>query len=453
MHQLRNDKKCPACENRLTDIGQAFCRDTTLQAFVYKYVPETFLKEIKQRTDFIKKRLPTEEERAMLADWSITDFGQYLCLKDEMISFSIEYVSREQILNHNKNQFLPSTSADSEEKSPKKNDFRSYFRCPAGVKIKHLKMLLEGKLEIPDNYVLYFIELETEDIVEENYTLQDLVYIFGWNRLKPLRIYFTLARLMPEEDKPPVLEVQLADQTEVPDSGPPQLECAEMPSLVGSALTVNLSTAMFEKDSNRNSPNGLLPRMPIITTTRDGPPKKKRKREPKKEKPSHLPLNAAAKHSPPTSAAHPSHLPDFQLDTPKNSSPTIWPLAKSPPIAISDLKGQSPNISDSYQFTPPESSASTPVVKSSTSPTLLTVEQSNKQLNHVFAPINSAPNTPLPLDDPPTLAVERQKSADAFYRQRIIDAMSNGTFKIQKNSFIVQKQPSFLTMPQSTIIP
>jgi hypothetical protein len=497
LQQLQNDKKCPECDNKLDGLENAFCRDTTLQAFVYKYVPSTFWKEIKQRSDFIKKQSPTEKELEMIADWKIADFGQYLCLPDEMLSFSVEFLSRDEILKKLKHHSSPSTSENASETSSPKNVngsasvFCRYFRCPAAVKIKHLKSLLEGKLELPDNYVLYFIELNSGEIIEENYTLQDLIYIFGWTRQKPFKLHFTLTPLVPEEDKPPVLEVESIDQSEIIDSGPPPLD--PEPTTKMPAFTVNLSTSLFDKERKGNSPNGIMPRLPIITPASEMPPKKKRRIGPRKEKASKVQekRNSISSAAPTTAAvtANPSPIPDIQsqqqeqqnnLQT-NNPSPLIKSPSYSTAATINgNEKGQSPpkhfDLTKVATPIPGNSSSSSPpattittttkingFTKSSTSPTLLTVEQSNKQLNQIFAPIHSAPNTPIPNDIPEKSKTNLQtiplsKSADEKNDEAVIIAMRQHmevvrtTMKIHENNYILSNRPNFL-MPQSTIIP
>uniref|UniRef100_A0A914Z3W8 RING-type domain-containing protein n=1 Tax=Panagrolaimus superbus TaxID=310955 RepID=A0A914Z3W8_9BILA len=482
LRQLQNDRKCPECNNQLNDIKKAFFRDTTLQSFVYKYVPSTFWKEIKQRSDFIKKQSPTEEELQIIADWSIADFGQYLCLPDEMLSFSVEFISRDEILTEQlKHHASPSTSEDSTESTiTKKSEFCRYFRCPAGVKIKHLKSLLEGKLVLPDNYVLYFIELESGEIIEESYSLQDLVYIFGWRRQKPFKLHFTLTPLVPEEDKPPVLEVELFDQSEAIDSGPPPLELeptAKMP-----AFTVNLSTSFFDKEHKGAFINGgILPRPAIITPASDMPPKKKRRMGPRKEKPAQLKLQEKRNSlsSAPAAAATPPNpspqlFPDIQSpqhqqqqQQPRNNNnnmQAISPsLTKSPPTTAATLngiisKGQSPPTA-----APGNSSTSSPIngfsKLATSSPVLLTVEQSNTQISQVLAPIHSAPNTPIPNEfhEKPTVQiVPLSKSADKNRDEAVKVAMrqlEDVPTKINENNFMLANRQNFLTMPRPQIFP
>uniref|UniRef100_A0AC34GNZ0 RING-type domain-containing protein n=1 Tax=Panagrolaimus sp. ES5 TaxID=591445 RepID=A0AC34GNZ0_9BILA len=504
LRQLQNDRKCPECNNQLNDIKKAFFRDTTLQSFVYKYVPSTFWKEIKQRSDFIKKQSPTDEELQIIADWSIADFGQYLCLPDEMLSFSVEFLSRDEILKEQlKHHTSPSTSEDSMETTlPKKSEFCRYFRCPAGVKIKHLKSLLEGKLVLPDNYVLYFIELDSGEIIEESYSLQDLVYIFGWTRQKPFKLHFTLTPLVPEEDKPPVLEVELIDQSEAIDSGPPPLELE--PTTKMPAFTVNLSTSFFDKEHKGACINGgILPRPAIITPASDMPPKKKRRMGPRKEKPAQLKLQSkrnsltsapaattTAMIVTPTAATppNPSPQPFSNIQSPQpqqqqhqntnnNNMQTLSPsLTKSPPTTTKTTaatmngiisKGQSPPKNfDQKKLSPAgHSSTSSPIngfsKLATSSPTLLTVEQSNKQLSQVLAPIHSAPNTPIPNEfheKPNIQTVPLSKSADknrddvdviAAMRQKFEDVRT----KMHENNFILANGPNFLTMPRPQIFP
>lgn len=116
-------------------------------------------------------------------------------------------------------------------------------------------------------------------------TLQDVVYLYHWDRQQPLQIYFTLIRSADEEDPPPVLDAeemptinteQLGD-TETKNSHLSNSEKCKSPSLQIPNLSIQLPPNSFNE--------GII-NYPIITTvevertvssdTRSPVPRKKR---------------------------------------------------------------------------------------------------------------------------------------------------------------------------------
>uniref|UniRef100_A0AC34R329 RING-type domain-containing protein n=1 Tax=Panagrolaimus sp. JU765 TaxID=591449 RepID=A0AC34R329_9BILA len=269
LKHLEKSKSCPTCQIELKNLQTSFQPDHTLQDFVYKYAATTYWKEIRQRSDYIEKRFPTIEEKKLIADWKLIQFSQFLCLKNEKIPITVEYISPNDLLKYSLNGENSTTEI--------KSKFIRHFRCLSSVKIKHLKKLLQGKFDLPDNYVLQFIDLDSEEILEDDYSFQDLIYIFGWKRENSIIIRFTLSKLCSDEDKPPVLQVEEFIDVNNQNDSPPKLTpeppiLHKMPS-----LTVNLSTDLFTAGSSKSTS-----KLPIITKTNDPIPKKKRKISAKK---------------------------------------------------------------------------------------------------------------------------------------------------------------------------
>ena len=69
LKHLKVSKTCPVCGNDLgSKLGKAIGRDLFLQRLVYKIVPDMYWKEVMQRTEYLRKRVISEEEIAFLLD-------------------------------------------------------------------------------------------------------------------------------------------------------------------------------------------------------------------------------------------------------------------------------------------------------------------------------------------------------------------------------------------------
>jgi len=115
------------------------------------------------------------------------------------------------------------------------------------------------------------------DAIDEEFTMQDMAYLYSWNRRQPMKLIFTLLKVACEEDKPPELDVQempeLCRETPVDNmsSFATMISCEpQIPS-----LTVSLAANYFENITNGE--HGPSHHPPIITTTVPPPPKKRKK--------------------------------------------------------------------------------------------------------------------------------------------------------------------------------
>ncbi|VDN03540.1 unnamed protein product [Thelazia callipaeda] len=304
-----NCTKCGvSCGN---DLGEAFVRDDTLQKLVYKMVPDLYWQELHQRGEFLRKRIVSPDEKATILDKRLLQLASELCAPDEMISLCLEYISpgipdtdidensskeeenegeegkkekNKEIENKegiNKEEVAvpkstdenkPSTVADADRLEKQETiltSFKRYFRCQAATKISALRKLLEAKLEVLDTYKLCFVDSDCNVVLDDQCTLQDVVYMFSWQRLGPMKILFTLQRPL-EEEKPPVLDMEFMPElvAEEPISQASAPTIAIETAIQLPALTVSLNTAMMEGGSNHQ---------PIITTEVYPTSRKKRK--------------------------------------------------------------------------------------------------------------------------------------------------------------------------------
>ncbi|CAK5088524.1 unnamed protein product [Meloidogyne enterolobii] len=127
-----------------------------------------------------------------------------------------QILGEEQIILIDQQQQIPSSSSSSLppqnicerttattaiERQQKQYSFCRYFRCSAKVKIEQLKRLLESKLAMSNFYGVYFVDPKLKFVLEDDFSLEDVVQLFSWSRKSPLQLNFTLAQLPPKEDE------------------------------------------------------------------------------------------------------------------------------------------------------------------------------------------------------------------------------------------------------------
>uniref|UniRef100_A0A914GXF2 RING-type domain-containing protein n=1 Tax=Globodera rostochiensis TaxID=31243 RepID=A0A914GXF2_GLORO len=267
---------CPKCDVQLGPEKPFFHRDPALQELVFKLVPDIFWRRLarvaRSRRRSSRKSL---SERHILKRRRLIQLSTALCSPDEKISVQIDYVPLAEVLAANRNLMepTPSTSSKAVADTKKQLFFRRFFRCAARVRIEQLKRLLELKLAMTDSYGLYFVDGALQNVLEDDYTLENIVHLFNWNRESPLPLLFTLAKLAQEdEDKPPVLEEM--PQLEV--EGDPAIvsvrKSAEK-SLVGEELMDGGGTAAERKESGDGPKRAetSAPALPKGPTTPDSP--------------------------------------------------------------------------------------------------------------------------------------------------------------------------------------
>ncbi|KAL3107036.1 hypothetical protein niasHT_019432 [Heterodera trifolii] len=234
---------CPKCYVQLGPEKPFFRPDSALQELVYKLVPDLFWRRLSRIARSRRRPPPSSAnasalsaERRLLKRQRLLQLSASLCSPDEKISVQIDYVPLAHILAANRSHHhqttanagtatpsgtVPSASISVSASpggvvpSPAKVKrqqqplfFRRFFRCSARVRVEQLKQLLEMKLAMTDPFGVYFVDGTLQNVLEDDYTLEDIVHLFNWSRESPLLLRFTLAKLSQEEeeDKPPVLE-------------------------------------------------------------------------------------------------------------------------------------------------------------------------------------------------------------------------------------------------------
>uniref|UniRef100_A0A183C474 RING-type domain-containing protein n=1 Tax=Globodera pallida TaxID=36090 RepID=A0A183C474_GLOPA len=273
---------CPKCDVQLGPEKPFFHRDPALQELVFKLVPDIFWRRLARVAR--SRRRPSRKslsERHILKRRRLIQLSTALCSPDEKISVQIDYVPLAEVLAANRNlmepnvEVSPSTSSKAVADTKKQLFFfRRFFRCAARVRIEQLKRLLELKLAMTDSYGLYFVDGALQNVLEDDYTLEDIVHLFNWNRESPLPLLFTLAKLAQEdEDKPPVLEEMPQLEVEGDPAIVPVRKSAEK-LLVGEELMDSGGKAAERKESGdgpKRAEETSAPALPEGPTTPDSP--------------------------------------------------------------------------------------------------------------------------------------------------------------------------------------
>ncbi|KAH7731143.1 posterior sex combs protein [Aphelenchoides avenae] len=294
LKRLQKSNRCPTCHRDLGhDLSSAFTFDQTLQDLVYKLAPQAYWRELKSRGEFLRKATVTEAERPLILNKRLLQVSSRLCAPEERLSLALEYVSTVDAIaessDESKDTTLQSESVSVKDR-PTSATFRRYFRCPATAKIQQLRKILEMKLELSDNFCIYFLDPRLKDALNDDYELRDLAYIFAWKRDKPLQLYFTISKYPVEEEKPPVLDIEEMPELRAESPGvantsmdPEPVVDPRLPQ-----LGVQLNMAALE--------NGGVHPGPIIRafTGSDEPPKKKRRPAAKKKPLSNSALSNAS---------------------------------------------------------------------------------------------------------------------------------------------------------------
>jgi hypothetical protein len=100
-----------------------------------------------------------------------------LCSPNEKISLQVDYVPLANVfaaagIGEESYGLTAESRVKADEKPKEKHSFRRFFRCPAKVRVEHLKRLLESKLAMTEIYGIYFVDPELRNILEDDYSLE-----------------------------------------------------------------------------------------------------------------------------------------------------------------------------------------------------------------------------------------------------------------------------------------
>lgn len=193
---LETSKYCPVCEVQVhkTRPLQSIRPDKTLQDIVYKLIPGLYQNEMKRRRELYSSQPP----EAVKLSHDAEDRGEclderFIYTPDEIFSFSIEYDFGEngppdKLLKHEEN--LEKEEEEEEDEEDNSDPRRRFLRCPAAVRVTHLKKFIRMKYGIPTTYE---VDLRYQDeSLQDDYTLIDVAYIYSWKRGAPMRFFYRI---------------------------------------------------------------------------------------------------------------------------------------------------------------------------------------------------------------------------------------------------------------------
>uniref|UniRef100_A0A2S2QP72 Polycomb complex protein BMI-1 n=1 Tax=Sipha flava TaxID=143950 RepID=A0A2S2QP72_9HEMI len=200
---LDKNNFCPICREDIQN-SKVLKPDKALQDIVYKLVPGLFHSEMKRRQNFYKEHPHRDmhlhpESRGISVD-------RIVYTADELISLSLEFCDKEceQEMWKNVTDDKGLQYKVKAEKPPKCIVRKRYLKCPAAVRMSHLKKFVRLKYNLkPSDTVELLYRRES---LPEEYSIMDIAYIYTWNRNEPMRFFYKInARVtvpvMPVTDK------------------------------------------------------------------------------------------------------------------------------------------------------------------------------------------------------------------------------------------------------------
>ncbi|ELT94511.1 hypothetical protein CAPTEDRAFT_227017 [Capitella teleta] len=197
VNHLQKTKFCPTCEVQIhkTKPLENVRADKALQALVYKLVPGLLHRERQRRRDFYDaskdcKDVNLESSICTFGDIKDGEVAYYPCGDDdpmeedyapdrtpeEFISLCMQHCDRPPPFRY-------------DDEAEKKCDKR-FLLCPSAITIGHLKKFIQMKFELPDSFQISIYH--SDQSLANMYTLIDIVSIYTWRKVEPLRLYYTV---------------------------------------------------------------------------------------------------------------------------------------------------------------------------------------------------------------------------------------------------------------------
>lgn len=182
---LKLHTTCPVCDTLLhkTRPHLAIRPDRSLQAIVYKLIPNLFEKEMSCRRSFFKEH-PSCRSRSLSPEkrGEIT-LNAYVLQEEEHISVELAYWqppndSSRPLSTHPYNT-LPS-------------DRSIYLLCPPDLNVAHLEKLIRVKFGLEPSVHRVVLFISADDLFSSDYTLSDLACLYAWRRIHPLKLFFAI---------------------------------------------------------------------------------------------------------------------------------------------------------------------------------------------------------------------------------------------------------------------
>ncbi|KAK7109711.1 polycomb group protein Psc-like [Littorina saxatilis] len=182
---LESSKFCPICDVQVHKTRPLLNirSDKTLQDLVYKLVPGLFEKEMLRRREFLSQHPEIPTLGMDLEQRGMAHMVPAHSLPEERISLVLQLVAP-----------APSLFSDPRTHSitSLKPRDRRYLLCPSDVTIGHLKKFVRIKFGLQEKYQIDVFYKQSEETINDDFTLLDVTFIYSWNRKKPLRLCYSV---------------------------------------------------------------------------------------------------------------------------------------------------------------------------------------------------------------------------------------------------------------------
>ncbi|KPM09221.1 RING finger containing protein [Sarcoptes scabiei] len=180
-------QSCPKCLKQVhsTKPKVNIRSDPTLQDIVYKLVPGLFKNEMMRRKEYFM-RYPEKASGLSNEEKGEMNGERLILSTDDYVQITIEYFP--EVTNPYK--LLPFNNNENLEIQLDNLNQRRYLLCKAGMRVLHLKKFIRSKYELESNVPVDFFY--KHELLEDNYTIMDLAYIYSWRRQIPIPLYYLI---------------------------------------------------------------------------------------------------------------------------------------------------------------------------------------------------------------------------------------------------------------------
>ncbi|CAL1528781.1 unnamed protein product, partial [Lymnaea stagnalis] len=194
LRYLETSNYCPICEVLIhkTRPWQNIRLDHSLQNAVYKMVPGLFQNEMRRRREFYQKQNQAEK-RSLTSSQPQGELGDRIIFsQDEEFSISIEF-------SPDGKPVPDVTNTVTKRQKCLYHQDKRYLKCPAALRIEHLKKFIRAKFSLPQNIQIDLFR-EKEPLCD-TYSLMDVAYIYNWKRDCVLRLFYSFYEVPPKVRK------------------------------------------------------------------------------------------------------------------------------------------------------------------------------------------------------------------------------------------------------------
>ncbi|XP_075165571.1 suppressor of zeste 2 [Haematobia irritans] len=233
---LMEDEYCPQCKG---NGGKALSLsnlkpDSVLRSIIYKLVPGLYQRERDRIVQFVNntKNEGHQTGSTSSSNASTDPLSPYLEYDEEFIT------ARDSIsLSMEFHPFLAS-QCDEADVPPVR-----YLKCPASLKITHLKRFLCSKFDIdPSNRRVDIEVIYDDEVLPSDFSLMDVAYCYQYKGHSPLRLFYRILIYNEENIQPTHSKERVEDQPKAKRVEPPSTKADKSKAKISADAVTKLSS-------------------------------------------------------------------------------------------------------------------------------------------------------------------------------------------------------------------